>query len=163
MHNITGSFSIKALGAAFGVSRAGYTGGGIARHPSQRRLAREKLDGLVAQAFAAGSDRGSQYCPGLCQNLISDEHGLVCCLGGKGTTAATTPAPRASYMRSRWKMVHGEGLLTRKAMRRAGFEGIAIDDNRTRRHIANGRRSPWAFESQKVAWRSVRCAWVRSN
>lgn len=49
------------------------------------------------------------------------------------------------------EMVHGEPLLTREAMRRAVFEYIEIDYNRTRRHSANGYRSPLAFESQKVA------------
>ena len=49
------------------------------------------------------------------------------------------------------EMVHGEGLVTREAMRRAVFEYIEIDYNRTRRHSANGYISPLAFESQQVA------------
>jgi transposase InsO family protein len=283
MHDITGSFSIKALSVAFGVSRAGYYRW---RHrqtrPSQRQLAREKLDDLVAQAFAARkersgapglthdladmghrhnrktvaasmrrqglvakaakkfkattdsehalpvapnllgqdfkaeapnqkwvcditylrtsegwlylavvidlfsrmvvgwsmdkrmkaklvcdalqmalwrrrmpkgvivhSDRGSQYCSGLYQDLII-KHGLVCSMSGKGNCYDNACA-ESFFHTIKVEIVHGESLVTREAMRRAVFEYIEIDYNRTRRHTANGYRSPLAFESQQVA------------
>ena len=73
MHDITGSFSIKALGAAFGVSRAGYYRWRHRQtHPSQRQLAREKLDSLVAQAFAARKERSGA--PGLALDLAEMGH-----------------------------------------------------------------------------------------
>jgi len=49
------------------------------------------------------------------------------------------------------EMVHGQSLVSREAMLRAVFEYIEIDYNRTRRHSANGYRSPLAFEAQQVA------------
>ena len=42
-------------------------------------------------------------------------------------------------------------MVTREAMRRAVFEYVEIDYNRTKRHSANGYISPLAFESQQVA------------
>lgn len=73
MRNITGSFSIKALSAAFGVSHAGYYRWRHRQtHPSRRQLAREKLDGLVAQAFAVRKERSSA--PGLALDLAEMGH-----------------------------------------------------------------------------------------
>jgi len=73
MQNITGSFSVKALGAAFGVSRAGYYRWRHRQtHPSQRQMDREKLDGLVSQAFAARKERSGA--PGLALDLADMGH-----------------------------------------------------------------------------------------
>jgi transposase InsO family protein len=283
MHDITGSFSIKALSASFGVSRAGYyRWRHRLTHPSRRRLDREKLDVVVAQAFAARkersgapgltldladmghrhnrktvaasirrqglvakaakkfksttdsehdlpvapnllgqdfkaeapnqkwvcditylrtsegwlylavvidlfsrmvvgwsmdkrmkanlvcdalqmawwrrrmpkgvvvhSDRGSQYCSSLYQALFV-KYGLVCSMSGKGNCYDNACA-ESFFHTLKVEMVHGEALLTREAMRRAVFEYIEIDYNRTRRHGANGYISPLAFESQQVA------------
>lgn len=49
------------------------------------------------------------------------------------------------------EMINGESLVTREAIRRAVFEYLEIDYNRTRRHSANGFLSLLAFESHKVA------------
>jgi transposase InsO family protein len=49
------------------------------------------------------------------------------------------------------EMVHGESFATREALRRAVFECIEVDYNRTRWHSANGYISPMAFETQMVA------------
>jgi len=48
-------------------------------------------------------------------------------------------------------MVHGESFATRESMRRAFFEYLEVDYNRTRRHSANGYISPMAFETKMVA------------
>ena len=48
------------------------------------------------------------------------------------------------------EMVHGESFATREEMRRAVFEYIEVDYNRTRRHNANGYISPLALKSKMV-------------
>jgi len=58
MHSNTGQFSISAQCAVFGVSRSGYYAWQKRQgNPSQRQLAREYLDRLVARAFAARKGR----------------------------------------------------------------------------------------------------------
>lgn len=47
--------------------------------------------------------------------------------------------------------VHGEKFSTREAMREAVFEYIEVDYKRTRRHSANGKFSPAAFEAKQAA------------
>lgn len=47
--------------------------------------------------------------------------------------------------------IHGEHFATRKEMRHTVFEYIEVDYNRIRRHSANGRISPMAFEALKAA------------
>jgi transposase InsO family protein len=47
--------------------------------------------------------------------------------------------------------IHGECFATREEMGHAVFEYIEVDYNRTRRHSANGRISPMAFEALKSA------------
>jgi putative transposase len=58
MHSNTGQFSISARCEFFGVSRSGYCAWQNRQgNPSQRQLAREDLDRLVARAFAARKGR----------------------------------------------------------------------------------------------------------
>jgi len=59
------------------------------------------------------------------------------------------------------EMLHGEALVNREAMRRAVFEYIEIDYNRTRRHSANGYQSPSAFQPQKVTSQPYRTSGER--
>ncbi len=47
--------------------------------------------------------------------------------------------------------IHGERFATREEMRHTVFEYIEVDYNRNRRHSANGRISPVAFEVLKAA------------
>jgi transposase InsO family protein len=49
------------------------------------------------------------------------------------------------------EVIHGEYFATREEMRHNVFEYIEVDYNRTRRHSANGRISPMAFEASKAA------------
>ena len=95
------------------------------------------------------SDRGSQYCSGLYQALFV-KFGLVCSMSGKGNCHDNACA-QSFFHTLKVEMVRGEALPTREAMRRAVFEYIEIDYNRTRRHSTNGYRSPLDFESQQVA------------
>ena len=49
------------------------------------------------------------------------------------------------------KASHGERFNIREEMRHTVFEYIEVDYNRIRRHSANDRISPMAFEAQKAA------------
>ena len=72
MHGNTGEFSISAQCEAFGVSRSGYYAWRHRQdHPSQRQLARERLDFMVAEAFEARKGRSGAM--GITLDL--DEHG----------------------------------------------------------------------------------------
>lgn len=95
------------------------------------------------------SDRGSQYCSGAYQALIS-KHGLLCSMSAKGNCYDNACAE--SFFHSlKVEAIHGERFTTRDEMRQAVFEYIEVDYNRTRRHSANGYISPHAFEAQQVA------------
>ena len=95
------------------------------------------------------SDRGSQYCSGAYQQLIS-EHGLRCSMSAKGNCYDNACAE--SFFHSlKVEAIHGERFATREEMRQTVFEYIEVDYNRTRRHSANGFISPAAFEANHVA------------
>ena len=95
------------------------------------------------------SDRGSQYCSKLYQALLA-KHDLVCSMSGKGNCYDNACAE--SFFHSfKVELIHGECFETREAMRRAVFEYIEVDYNRTRRHSTNGYISPLAFETKMVA------------
>ena len=95
------------------------------------------------------SDRGSQYCSGAYQNLMT-KYQLVCSMSGKGNCYDNACAE--SFFHSlKVEAIHGEHFATREEMRHAVFEYIEVDYNRIRRHSANGRISPVAFEAQKAA------------
>ncbi len=95
------------------------------------------------------SDRGSQYCSKQYQALLA-QHDLICSMSGKGNCYDNACA-ESFFHTLKVEMVHGESFVTREAMRRAVFEYIEVDYNRTRRHSANGYISPLAFEIKMVA------------
>ena len=95
------------------------------------------------------SDRGSQYCSRMYQALLA-KHDLICSMSGKGNCYDNAVA-ESFFHTLKVEAVHGESFATREAMRRAVFEYIEVDYNRTRRHSANGHISPLAFESKMVA------------
>ena len=95
------------------------------------------------------SDRGSQYCSRMYQALLA-KHDLTCNMSGKGNCYDNAVA-ESFFHTLKVEMVHGESFATREAMRRAVFEYIEVDYNRTRRHSANGYISPLAFENKMVA------------
>ena len=107
-------------------------------------LRRQMPSGVIVH-----TDRGSQYCSGTYQQLIS-EHGLLCSMSAKGNCYDNACAE--SFFHSlKVEAIHGEYFATREAMRQTVFEYIEVDYNRTRRHSANGYISPEAFEAKKVA------------
>jgi len=95
------------------------------------------------------SDRGSQYCSKQFQALLA-KHDLLCSMSGKGNCYDNACA-ESFFHTLKVEMVHGESFATREDMRRAVFEYIEVDYNRTRRHSANGYISPLAFENKLVA------------
>ena len=95
------------------------------------------------------SDRGSQYCSKKYQALLA-KRGLICSMSGKGNCYDNAVA-ESFFHTLKVEMVHGESFATREDMRRAVFEYIEVDYNRTRRHSANEYISPLALENKMVA------------
>ena len=95
------------------------------------------------------SDRGSQYCSGDYQAVIS-KHQLRCSMSAKGN-CYDNACVESFFHSMKVEAIHGERFPTRESARRVVFEYIEIDYNRIRRHSANGYLSPEAFEAQLVA------------
>lgn len=95
------------------------------------------------------SDRGSQYCSALYQNLLLKQE-LLCSMSDKGNCYDNACA-ESFFHTMKVEVVHGEPVTSRKELRRIVFEYIEVDYNRTRRHSANGYISPEEFEAQMVA------------
>ena len=103
----------------------------------------------MPQGVITHADRGSQYCSAAYQKLIK-RHGLRCSMSAKGNCYDNACAE--SFFHSlKVEAINGERFATREMIRRAVFEYIEVDYNRTRRHSANGNISPEAFEARKVA------------
>ena len=95
------------------------------------------------------SDRGSQYCSTMYQGILT-KHQLVCSMSAKGNCYDNACA-ESFFHTMKVEAVHGERFATREEMRHTVFEYIEVDYNRNRRHSANGRISPVAFEALKAA------------
>jgi putative transposase len=95
------------------------------------------------------SDRGSQYCSRQYQTLLA-KHDLICSMSGKGNCHDNAVA-ESFFHTLKVELIHGQYFTTREGMRRAVFEYIEVDYNRTRRHSANGYISPLAFKHKMVA------------
>jgi putative transposase len=95
------------------------------------------------------SDRGSQYCSGKYQTLLT-HHQLICSMSAKGNCYDNACA-ESFFHTLKVEAIHGERFTTRELMKQTVFEYIEVDYNRTRRHSANGYISPAAFEAQRVA------------
>ncbi len=83
------------------------------------------------------------------QTLLA-KHDLLCSMSGKGNCYDNACA-ESFFHTLKVESVHCERFATRKDMRRAVFEYIEVDYNRTRRHSANGYISPVAFEIKMAA------------
>ena len=95
------------------------------------------------------TDRGSQYCSGPYQKLLAN-HGLICSMSGKGNCYDNACA-ESFFHTLKVELIHGERFCGRSPLRRAVFEYIEVDYNRTRRHSTVGMISPDQFEAQRVA------------
>jgi putative transposase len=95
------------------------------------------------------SDRGGRYCSRKHQALLK-KHQLGCSTSGKGNCHDNAVA-ESFFHTLKVELIHGERFASREGMRRAVFEHIEVDYNRTRRHSANGHFSPLAFENKMAA------------
>lgn len=95
------------------------------------------------------SDRGSQYCSKVYQDLLQ-RHGLLCSMSAKGNCYDNACA-ESFFHTLKVELIHGERITSRERMRQCVFEYIEVDYNRIRRHSACGYISPAAFEAQQVA------------
>lgn len=95
------------------------------------------------------SDRGSQYCSGRYQQLLSQQE-LVCSMSAKGNCYDNACA-ESFFHTFKVEVIPGEPIVEREAMRHIVFEYIEVEYNRTRRHSAAGYISPAMFEAQSVA------------
>jgi transposase InsO family protein/transposase-like protein len=95
------------------------------------------------------TDRGSQYCSGSYQKLLSS-HKLLCSMSGKGNCYDNACA-ESFFHTLKVELIHGERFCGRSPLRRAVFEYIEVDYNRYRRHSTVGMISPDQFEAQRVA------------
>ena len=84
------------------------------------------------------SDRGSQYCSHIYRALLQDN--------GYDTACA-----ESLFYSLKVEAIQGERFFTRAMMKRAVFDYIEVDYNRTRRPSANDFISPVLFEAQRVA------------
>jgi len=95
------------------------------------------------------TDRGSQYCSEVYQNLLT-KHQLICSMSGKGCCYDNACA-ESFFHTLKVERIHGERFIGRSPLRAAVFEYIEVDYNRTRRHSTLGMISPDQFEARKVA------------
>lgn len=95
------------------------------------------------------TDRGSQYCSDSYQSLLR-KHQLICSMSGKGNCFDNACA-ESFFHTMKVECIHGERFYGRSPLRRAIFEYIEVDYNRTRRHSFNGMISPDQFEANQVA------------
>ena len=95
------------------------------------------------------SDRGSQYCSSEYRNLLR-RYGFISSMSGTGN-CYDNACVESFFHTLKVELVHGESFATREQMRRAVFEYIETDYNRTRRHSTLGYLSPEAFEAACAA------------
>ncbi len=103
----------------------------------------------MPQGVILHSDRGSQYCSNIYQNLM-EKHHVTCSMSNKGNCYDNACA-ESFFHNLKVEAVHGESFATREKMRQAVFEYIEVDYNRVRRHSATGNISPMAFEALQRA------------
>lgn len=124
---------------------------------SNRMTATLVCDALKMALFRRGfpegiivhSDRGSQYCSSDYRDLIK-KHRLTQSMSRKGNCWDNACAE--SFFHSlKVEALQDEPIMDRENMRRAVFEYIEVDYNKTRRHSAIGYLSPENFELKNSA------------
>ena len=95
------------------------------------------------------SDRGSQYCSLVYQELIRANH-LRCSMSAKGNCYDNACAE--SFFHSlKVECIHGERFSTRAQIRETVLEYIEVDYKRQCRHSTQGHIIPEAFEARMSA------------
>jgi len=92
------------------------------------------------------SDRGSQYCSNVYQQLLKD-HKLICSMSAKGCCYDNAVA-ESFFHTLKVEAIHGEPLTTREKLKHIIFEYIEVDYNRHRRHSTIGYMPPMLFEEK---------------
>ena len=92
------------------------------------------------------SDRGSQYCSNVYQQLLKD-HNLNCSMSAKGCCYDNAVA-ESFFHTLKVEAIHGEPLTSRREMKHLLFEYIEVDYNRHRRHSTIGYLPPMLFEEK---------------
>lgn len=124
---------------------------------SERMKAALVCDALRMALFRRGlprgvivhSDRGSQYCSTVFQQLLA-KHELLCSMSKRGDCYDNACAE--SFFHSlKIELTYGRRYGTREQARHEVFEYIEAYYNRIRRHSALGHVSPAAFELMNVA------------
>lgn len=95
------------------------------------------------------SDRGSQYCSKLYQQLLR-RFDLRCSMSGKGNCYDNAPA-ESFFGTMKVELIHGERFTDRELLNLVVFEYIEVDYTRSRRHSALGYVSPEQFEAANAA------------
>jgi len=91
------------------------------------------------------SDRGSQYCAPLYQQLMTD-HEIVCSMSGTGN-CYDNAAMESFFHSLKTEWVHHHRYETRDAARCSIFKYIEVFYNRQRRHSYSNRMPPLMFEA----------------
>jgi putative transposase len=104
-------------------------------------------------ALVHHSDRGSQYTAGASQAVL-DAQGIRCSMSRKGDCWDNAMAASFCATRKR-ELMPAAGWPTKEAARGAGFEWIAVYDNRQRRHSSIGSRTPVEFEISKGLFKAA--------
>ena len=103
----------------------------------------------MPQGVILHSDRGSQYCSNIYQNLM-EKHNVNCSMSNKGN-CYDNACPESFFHTLKVEAIHGEHFATREKRRQVVFEYIEVDYNCGRRHSATGNISPMAFETLQHA------------
>lgn len=95
------------------------------------------------------SDRGSQYCSNVYRRIIKD-HKLKGSMSKKGCCYDNACAE--SFFHSlKVELTHGQTFSTRESVRKAVFEYIEVEYNKTRLHSSNDYQSPAEYEVKLAA------------
>ena len=99
----------------------------------------------ITSELTLHSDRGSQYCAGLYQQLLS-HHSIACSMSGVGN-CYDNAAMESFFHSLKTEWVHHYRYETRDAARNSIFEYIEVFYNRQRRHSFSDRMPPMMFEA----------------
>ncbi len=138
MHGNTGEFSSRAQRETFGAPRSGY--------PAWRHRRQHPIGGRgLYRPQGPQRRRGAISLTLMNRGTHITERAWLPARAGKGNCYDNACA-ESFFHTLRVELIQDESYAPRQDMRRAVFEYIEVDYNRTRRHSANGYISPLAYE-----------------